>query len=90
MLKLIQEDNKLNKTKTIMKKTQYRVINRENRKEYILNAQELSKFFKHQLISDYAVSKIPTTKETFLESLGLGLLALALIVCLTNIIIKWL
>ena len=39
-----------------MKNTQYLVINRDNRKEYILNAEELTKFFKHQNIKDLNTS----------------------------------
>ncbi len=72
-----------------MKKTQYRVINRDNRKEYTLNADELSKFFKHQHIKDYAVSRIPSTKETFIEALFVGFLSVVFIVCLTKIIMQW-
>tara|TARA_R100001163_G_scaffold27079_1_gene22002 strand:+ start:2673 stop:2894 length:222 start_codon:yes stop_codon:yes gene_type:complete len=44
-------------------KTQYKVINRQNRKEYILNAKEVTKFFKHQNIRDYAISVIKTKKQ---------------------------
>ena len=68
-------------------KTQYRVINRENRNEYTLNAEELSKFFKKQLIRDYAISRIPSKKETWL---GLSCLGLAFIICITKIITQWL
>jgi len=70
-------------------KTQYKVINRENRKEYTLNAEELSKFFKKQLIRDYAISRIPSKKETLLEALGLSCLGLAFIICMTKIITQW-
>lgn len=42
---------------------QYRVINRKNRKQYILNAIEVAKFFKRQNIRDYAVSVIKTKKQ---------------------------
>ncbi len=71
-------------------KTQYKVINRENRNEYTLNAEELSKFFKKQLIRDYAISRIPSKKETWLEALGLSCLGLAFIICMTKIITQWL
>tara|TARA_R110002051_G_C8714725_1_gene496002 strand:+ start:603 stop:821 length:219 start_codon:yes stop_codon:yes gene_type:complete len=70
-------------------KTQYRVINRDNRKEYILNADELSKFFKHQHIKDYAVSRLPSKKETFLEALIFGSLAVVLVILLTKFIMQW-
>ena len=70
-------------------KTQYRVINRENRKEYTLNAEELTKFFKRQNIRDYAVSKIPSKQETFLEALFIGFLAVVVVICLTKIIMEW-
>ena len=71
-------------------KTQYRVINRDNRKEYTLNAEELSNFFKHQLMSDYAISKLPSKKESFLLNLALGCFSLAFIVTATKIIMRWL
>ena len=71
-------------------KTQYKVINRGNRKEYILNADELSKFFKHQHIRDYAVSRLPKTKETLLLNLAIGCFSLAFIVTATKIITQWL
>lgn len=44
-------------------KTQYRIINRKNRKKYILNAKEVAKFFKKQNIRDYAVSVVKTKKQ---------------------------
>mgnify|MGYP003149425720 CR=1 FL=1 len=44
-------------------KTQYRVINRKNRRQYILNAKEVAKFFKRQNIRDYAVSVIKSKKQ---------------------------
>tara|TARA_R100001530_G_scaffold134227_3_gene108701 strand:+ start:381 stop:602 length:222 start_codon:yes stop_codon:yes gene_type:complete len=72
-----------------MKNTQYRVINRDNRKEYVLNAEELTKFFKHQNIKDYAVSKLPSKQETFFEALFIGFLVVVLVVSLTKIIMKW-
>ena len=71
-------------------KTQYKVINRENRNEYIFNAEELSNFFKHQLMSDYAISKLPSKKESFLLNLALGCFSLAFIVTTTKIIMQWL
>ena len=71
-------------------KTQYRVINRENRNEYTLNAEELSKFFKHQLMSDYAISKLPSKQESFLLSLAIGCFSLAFIVTATKIVMRWL
>ena len=63
--------------------------NRLNRKEYVLNAEELTKFFKHQNIKDYAVSKLPSKKETFFEALFIAFLAVVFIVSLTKIIMKW-
>jgi len=71
-------------------KTQYRVINRENRNEYTLNAEELSKFFKRQLMSGYAISKLPSKQESFLLNLALGCFSLAFIVTATKIIMRWL
>ena len=71
-------------------KTQYRVINRENRNEYTLNADQLSSFFKKQLMSDYAISTLPSKKESFLLNLALGCFSLAFIVTATKIIMQWL
>jgi len=70
-------------------KTQYKVINRDNRKEYILNAKEVVEFFKHQHIRNYAISKMPSKHETFFEALIFGLLAVTIVVFLTNLIVQW-
>ena len=68
---------------------QYKVINRDNRKEYILNAEELSKFFKHQLITNYAVSRVPSNRETFFGNLAIACFSLAFIILTTKIIMEW-
>lgn len=68
---------------------QYKVINRENRREYTLNAEQLSNFFKHQLMSDYAISILPSKKESFLLNLALACFSLAFIVTATKIIMRW-
>jgi len=70
-------------------KTQYKVINRDNRKEYILNAKEVVEFFKHQHIRNYAVSKMPSKQETILEAFTFGFIAVTIVVFLTNLIVQW-
>ena len=70
-------------------KTNYKVINRQNRNEYILNAKEVVEFFKHQHIRDYAVSVIPNSAYKFLKILAISILAVAFVVCMTKIIMLW-
>ena len=71
-------------------KTNYKVINRQNRNEYILNAKEVVEFFKHQHIRDYAVSVIPNSTHIFLKTLATSILAVAFVVCMTKLIMQWL
>ena len=70
-------------------KTNYKVINRQTRNEYILNAKECVEFFKHQHIRDDAVSVIPNSAYKFLKTLAISILAVAFIVCMTKIIMLW-
>lgn len=70
-------------------KTNYKVINRQTRNEYILNAKEVAKFFKHQNVRDYAVSVIPNSTYTFLKTLLASALAVAFVVCMTKVIMLW-
>lgn len=70
-------------------KTNYKVINRQTRNEYILNAKEVVEFFKHQQIRDYAVSVIPNSTYTFLKTLLASALAVAFVVCMTKVIMLW-
>ena len=70
-------------------KTNYRVINRETRNEYILNAKEVVDFFKHQHIRDYAVSVIPNSTYKFLKTLAISISAVAFVIFMTKIIMLW-
>jgi len=82
-------------------KNQFRVINRTTRTEQVFNSEELQRFFcceyDHQTNkikyenqwTDYAVSSIKPKSETFLAALGFGLLGLAIIVLVTEIVMKW-
>ena len=70
-------------------KTQYRVIKRDTRHEYVLNTSELIQFFRKQNIRDYAVSKLPSKKESFFEALGFACLGLAIVILGTKIIMSW-
>ena len=70
-------------------KTNYKVINRQTRNEYILNAKEVVEFFKHQNIRDYAVSVVSNSTYTFLKTLATSIFAVAFVVCMTKVIMKW-
>ena len=79
----------------------FRVINRTTREEQIFNSKELKRFFyceyDHQTnkikynneMSDYAISYVKPKSETALEVLGFGLLGLAIIVLVTEIVMSW-
>ena len=80
---------------------QFRIINRTTKEEQVFNSEELKTFFyceydhqsgkikyKNQW-TDYAVSSIKPKSETFLEVLGFGLLGLAIIVLVTEIVMSW-
>ena len=81
--------------------TQFRVINRVTKEEWIFNSKELKRFFyceydkQTQKIkynnqwTDYAISSVKPQSETFLECLGFGCLGLAIIVLVTEIVMKW-
>ena len=70
-------------------KTNYKVINRQTRNEYILNAKEVVEFFKHQHIKDYAVSVVPNSTYIFLKTLATSIFAVAFVVCMTKVIMQW-
>ena len=61
---------------------QFKVINRESRKQQIMNAKEVARFFKLNTIRDYAVSTVKPTQEKFLENL-------LIIVLTTKLFIQW-
>ena len=83
-------------------KNQFRVINRTTREEQIFNSKELKRFFycefdhktgklKYNLndMNDYAISYVKPKSETALEVLGFGLLGLAIIILVTEIVMSW-
>ena len=82
-------------------KNQFRVINRTTREEQVFNSKELKRFFHceydHQTgkikynneHKDYAISYVKPKSESFLEVLGFGLLGLAVIVLVTEIVMQW-
>tara|TARA_R110001632_G_scaffold45261_1_gene115022 strand:+ start:991 stop:1245 length:255 start_codon:yes stop_codon:yes gene_type:complete len=82
-------------------KNQFRVINRTTRAEQVFNSEELKTFFyceyDHQTgkikyknqWTDYAVSSIKPKSETFLAALGFGFLGLAVVILVTEIVMKW-
>tara|TARA_R110002167_G_scaffold254346_2_gene460524 strand:- start:163 stop:447 length:285 start_codon:yes stop_codon:yes gene_type:complete len=80
---------------------QFRVINRVTRDEQIFNSKEISKFFHceydpqtkkvkymHQW-NDYAISTIKPEKEKLLDNIVISVVAVAIIVCLTKLIMLW-
>ena len=81
-------------------KNEFRVINRTTKEEQVFNSKELKRFFHceydHQTgkikynneFNDYAVSSIKPKSESFLEVLGFGLLGLAIIVLVTEIVMS--
>ena len=70
-------------------KTNYKVINRQTRNEYILNAKEVVEFFKQQNIRDYAVSVVPNPTYKFLKTLFISFTSVVFVICMTKIIIQW-
>ena len=83
-------------------RNQFRVINRVTKEEQVFNSKELKRFFycefdhktgklKYNLnnMNDYAISYVKPKSETFLSALGFGLLGLAIIVLVTEIVMKW-
>ena len=82
-------------------KNQFKVINRTTREEQVFNSKELKRFFHCEYDSqtgkikynnehkDYAISYVKPKSESFLEVLGFGLLGLAIIVLVTEIVMQW-
>ena len=69
--------------------TQFKLINRESRKQHIMNAKEVARFFKLNTIRDYAVSTIKPTQDKFLETLLIGCMSLLIIVLTTKLFVQW-
>ena len=83
-------------------KNQFRVINRTTKVEQVFNSKELKRFFHCEYnkqtgeleynlndMNDYAISPVKPKAESFLEVLGFGLLGLAIIVLVTEIVMSW-
>lgn len=68
-------------------KTNYIIINKKSKNKHILNKKEKENFYKIQCKYDYY--ELEEEKESFLEELGLGFLAVAIVLLLTEIIIQW-
>jgi hypothetical protein len=71
-------------------KMQYRIINRVSRKEQILNANEVAKFFKLNSIREYAISTIKPTEDKIFETLFVSFVSVVFVICITKIIVQWL
>ena len=69
--------------------TQFKVINRESRRQQIMNAKEVARFFKLNTIRDYAVSTVKPTEEKFLETLLISCMSLLIIVLTTKLFVQW-
>jgi len=82
-------------------KNQFRVINRTTREEQVFNSKELKRFFNCEYDSqtgkikynnehkDYAISYVKPKTETALEIIGFSCFGLALIILITEIVMKW-
>jgi len=80
---------------------QFRVINRTTREEQVFNSKELKRFFHCEYDKqtkklkyknhprDYAHSRVKPLEETWLEVLGFSFLGIAIIVLVTEIVMKW-
>jgi|TARA_R110000824_G_scaffold379388_1_gene571355 hypothetical protein len=81
--------------------TQFRVINRTTREEQVFNSREFQRFFHCEYdkqtekikynnnLSDYAVSEVKSQKNKLLNAIVISAGAVAIIVCVTKIIMKW-
>tara|TARA_R100001463_G_C3401647_1_gene208095 strand:- start:91 stop:303 length:213 start_codon:yes stop_codon:yes gene_type:complete len=68
-------------------KTNYIIINKKSNNKHILNKKEKENFYKIQCKHNYY--ELKEEKESFLEELGLGFLAVAIVLLLTEIIMQW-
>mgnify|MGYP003153997020 CR=1 FL=1 len=67
----------------------YKVINRTSRKEQVLNAEEVTRFFKLNSIKEYAISTIKPTEEKVLETFIISIISVTFVVCVSKIILQW-
>tara|TARA_R100000781_G_scaffold112058_1_gene78999 strand:+ start:2245 stop:2505 length:261 start_codon:yes stop_codon:yes gene_type:complete len=82
-------------------RTQFKVINRVTKEEWIFNSKEFKRFFHCEYdpqtqkvkynndISDYAISTLQPKEETWQEVLGLSFLGIAIVILVTKIIMSW-
>ena len=73
---------------------QFVVTNRVSRKSQILNSEELKRFWKTNLFNDYAIDTYILDKKTveanqFKNELFYGITGVALVICITKIIMLW-
>ena len=70
-------------------KTQFRVISRNTRKEQLLNASEVSRFFKLNDIREYAISKVKSNLDKAIDVYIISSIAVLSVILITKIIMKW-
>jgi hypothetical protein len=70
-------------------KTQFRVINRVSRKEQLLNASEVSRFFKLNDIREYAISKVKSNLDKVIDVYIISSIAVLSVILITKIIMQW-
>jgi hypothetical protein len=70
-------------------KTQFRVISRNTRKEQLLNASEVSRFFKLNDIREYAISKVKSNLDKVINVYLISSIAVLSVILITKIIMQW-
>ena len=70
-------------------KTQFKVINRTTRIEQILNASEVSRFFKLNDIREYAISKVKSNLDKAIDVYIISSIAVLSVILITKIIMQW-
>ena len=70
-------------------KTQFRVISRNTRKEQLLNASEVSRFFKINDIREYAISKVKSNLDKVIDVYLISSIAVLSVILITKIIMQW-
>ena len=80
---------------------QFRVINRNTRKEKIFNSEEITRFFhakyderKKKIIynnnqKDYAISVIKSNKSKFAKDLLISVIGILFVILTSKIIMQW-
>ena len=82
-------------------KSQFRVINRATKEEWVFNSKEFKRFFHCEYdpqtkkikynndMNDYAISSLQPKEETWWEVLGLSFLGIAIVILLTKLVMSW-